>query len=76
MCTLSVLSMINRKTIKINIYKYLFLVIIIVLLIPYDIYFPEQSKKYENRIGYYADRIFIDSISLAGLTEINAITKN
>ena len=66
----------RKKVWKTNIYKYIFLVIWIIVIIPYDIYFPSQVKTLQYRIGYFADRIYTESISISGITEVNIQTKN
>ena len=48
----------RKKVWKINIYKFVFLIWIILLIIPYDIYSPNDAKSSEIRIGYFADRIY------------------
>ena len=66
----------KRKTIRINLYKYFFLIVIIVLLIPFDLYSLSETKTSKQRVGYFADRIYTDSISISGATEINLSIKN
>ena len=66
----------KRKTIRINLYKYFFLIVIIVLLIPFDLYSLSKTRTSKQRVGYFADRIYTDSISISGATEINIKIKN
>ena len=56
--------------------KYFFLIVIIVLLIPFDLYSLSETKTSKQRVGYFADRIYTDSISISGATEINLSIKN
>ena len=66
----------KRKTIRINMYKYFFLIVIIVLVIPFDLYSLSKTKTSKQRVGYFTDRIYTDSISISGATEINVSIKN
>ena len=66
----------NKKVWKVNFYKYTLLIICILLLIPYDIYQPDQELASTNRYGYFANRVQTKSISISGVTEIDVKTKN
>ena len=66
----------RKKVFKTNIYKYCFLVVIIILLIPSNFYTDNTGKSLSVRTGFYADRIYDASFSISGVNEFAIKTKN
>jgi len=48
----------------------------LIILVPSDIYTFNAADKFEYRTGFWADRIFKETVSMTGVTEFSINTKN
>ena len=64
------------KAFKIAFYRYFFLIIILIICIPSDLYTLNMAKSIDYRTGFWADQIWEESVSMTGITEFSVNTKN
>ena len=66
----------KNKVWKSNIYRFIFLFFVILILIPSNFYTNNSGSTLSTRTGFYADQIHSQTISMSGITEYNLKIKN
>ena len=66
----------KSKVWKSNIYRFIFLFFVILILIPSNFYTNNSGSTLSTRTGFYADQIHSKSISMSGITEYDLKIKN
>ena len=66
----------KNKVWKSNIYRFIFLFFIIIILIPSNFYTNNAGQTLSTRTGFYADQIHTKTISMSGINEYNLKIEN
>jgi hypothetical protein len=66
----------KRRVCKQMIYRYWFLVIILIFLVPTDLYTFGIDQKLKYRIGYFADKLSEEDLAISGVTEFKFNIQN
>jgi hypothetical protein len=66
----------KKKARKIAIYRYIFLFTLLIIMIPTDLYTNNAARSFEYRTGFWANRIFEETIQMSGVTEFSINPKN
>ena len=66
----------RSKAFKIAFFRYFFLILILIICVPSDIYTFNMMKGFEYRTGFWADQICEEEVPITGITEFSVNTKN
>ena len=66
----------KKKVWKSNVYRFIFLFFVILLLIPSNFYTNNAGKTLSTRTGFYADQIYTKTISMNGVNEYDLNIRN